>query len=665
MGAMGELIRYFREHPWQRRLFTSSVALTLGALLGLMLYPRVQTHLLLRDLVSHDANVQSAAFRRAVLEAHRSPDALRRLEGAMDGADDATFTAIVRVLRRLGRFHTPDRNPLHIDRIRALELAGGDRSTAPPAAESRRLLLATIILSGRDNEYIRAALRTAAADPAPRVRAQAAVLAARLRDADTLRTLLGDAEGAVAGSAATAAGFADLTALRDPIVNLLTFDGNDPVPAISGAAAALARLDPEGSAPAIATALRNAPDPQLRERLLHVASRVPHDPVPATVLDLIRSTPNGQFPSAGTLLGAERLALQDAAPAVRTVLGAAVAQDPNLLEAQVLTALRAADALRLPARDDAKAICHAYWSPRFPLMLESAARVLGRQIEREQSDDSREEALTTLRLAATYAAQPDPNAPPVHTPVPSAAAAVGLWLLDPQTEYLRPDPNSPGVMKLDAESSAFYVQSVASQDSTLAGDYAAWHIGRSGRAEAFGLGLMLLPEMSAPPERRVWNNNARSAGAMLLALSARTEEQKATAIERIRSRLEGGILGGETDPYVRGAYQCALLILGERQYRDDVHGLLLTGGFPQRRAGTALAAAGDAALLDWALADLNGSLGDVVYTCVNVGLGEVLAAVAPQLPRVEPAAGEDTRLWQARMLQDYYWIHRGSVAMKR
>ena len=672
---MGPLRAYFRARPWQLRLLTGSVALVLGSLGAVVLYPSIRDHRIIRNLAASDPNVQRRAMGRAVAAGRSSAATTRRLIRALDTDDDRQFEALVAVLRELEKFDTPDRDPLHIDHMRAIEIEAARSPLGPEhAAETRELFLKLTALSGRDNRYVRRALAGAAADGSARVRIVGALLAARLRDPPALRKLLGDRDPNVAAAAALDAGLADMADLADDIASLLA-TAKAAAPA-SAAAYALVRLRPAESSERICEVLREAEDKALQSRLLHVMGLLGDVHARAAVLGVLDKRVSGPdvsgFPPAMAVLAAGKLKIAAARGSIERILSAAAKQQGHLNESQVLAALRAADRLGLTVRAEVNAICRNYWDPNFPHLLIEAARVLGRQADLPQAQDSdsptRRQCIETLRLAAAYHPMPASGpAWPVTTPWPSAAAAVALWMLDPAASYAaREDPQDDQPFqdwKIDRSSSAFYAHLAAESDSSLAGDYLACQIGRTGKPEAFELGLGLLPQRGAPGPLRVHNNNKRAAGAMLLALAAVTGQQKRIARGRIRSRLIGGPLGGETDLYVKGSYHCALLILGETERLDQVRALLDTLEFPKRRAATALCAAGDRLVLDWLLADPQSDRTDVVDLLINTGIGDVLAAAAPELPQVDTVADGPTRQWQARILQDYYIIHRDNVRL--
>jgi len=198
----------------------------------------------------------------------------------------------------------------------------------------------------------------------------------------------------------------------------------------------------------------------------------------------------------------------------------------------------------------------------------------------------------------------------------------------------------------------------------LPGDYIAWHVACEGEPKkAFELGLSMLPGADCPPPLRVYNDNERAAGAMLLALAARTARQKQIAVDRIAARLDAGEFDGEVDFYTAGAFRCALLILGRKPELAKLRALRGIGRFPRRRVMTALCAAGDREALDWLLFNKDIPPEDISSLLTGRGIGEVLQAFCPELPLVDAAAETDLRLWQVRILRHHWGVRRGDVRL--
>jgi hypothetical protein len=179
-------------------------------------------------------------------------------------------------------------------------------------------------------------------------------------------------------------------------------------------------------------------------------------------------------------------------------------------------------------------------------------------------------------------------------------------------------------------------------------------------ADPFTLGLLMLPAMDCPPKLRVYDEQEKAAGAMLLALSAASEDQRRVALERIASRRAGGKGGPERGFYLRGAYDCASLILGDRSFLPRVQEKL-GSGFPERRCVTALLAAHDKAALDWLLLDPQVTEEDICQKLVSEAIYEVLEAAVPEMPKLTLCGSKELRQWQVRLMIHYYAIHHAEI----
>ena len=660
---MRQILRYFREHPWQRLAVTLSAAAAVGLVAAMVAVPIITDLLLIRRMDSEDPAVRELAVIRAVHKGKKSEATVRRLDAALDTDSDTKFAALATALNQLGRFKRPGRDPRLFDRLRTIRLM----TTAD--GDTRLLILDRIVVnasvSGRRNEHIRRACVLAAADGQQQIRARAALLAAIIEDDETLEKLLGDEQGSVKAAAILDAGLGGRRHLVERFAPRLL--ASPEVEVASSAAYALHRCGADRAGELLAAALVECKIAALRDRLLHVmglrSDEAAAEAVRKAILDCKAA---GKIPSAAALLAAGRLRVVEAGPVVRDVLADAARRKSTLSEAQVLAALRAADRLNLPVRKEVNGVCRKLWHPELEFAMIAAARLLGRQIDRAQRGaPSRNECIQTLRQCAEYArevpATEDRPTRIVTTPMASAAAAVALWELAPSATYRRIVTDAGPlamVLKIDAQSSAYCVRLAARNNSTLVGDYIAWHIARTGRKEAFALGLAMLPARGS--KLPVYDDEERSAGAMLLALAARTDEQRGQAITRITSRLVGGPAGGEDDDYVAGAYRCALLILGQAD-AETVRALLETGEFPHRRATTALLAAGDREVLDNLLWAPRTTPEDIVFLLLHMGVAEVVAKLAPDLPAIDVAAEADTRQWQVNILRDYYAIRRNKI----
>jgi len=644
---MGALTDYFRKHRWQRRMITSLAALIAGLGAAVAAWPHVREYTIIYRLGSDDPAVRQHATARAISLARVSDRMAGRLDRALATDNDVKFAAICRILQRVGRFDAEKRDPLQIDRLRAIQLAA-----AYSSVETRRDALLEVILTGRDNRFVRRALAAAAADPAPEVRGLSSLLAAKLGDVDTAARLLSDKQTSVAAFAALDAGLSGQVALAGRIEALL--DSCDDPEVVSASAYALALLRPAESSARIAALLEAAGDAALRDRLLHVMTVLKDEPAERAVLAAIRAARGAQGPPAMALVAAGKLRLAAAGADVRNVLAAAGDKSDDFEPLQLLAAIEAADRLHLPVRAEMNAICRRLWSPRFPTMLAGAARLLGEQAQSPQpgrpDPPTLQACVDTLLSAAAYRRVPathpaGASSRAVTTPVASAAAAVALWRL-----------RRPGADEALRRAAA---------SGSAAGDYVAWHVGTTGEAEAFALGLTMLPALDAPAELKQFNDDVRAAGAMLLALSAGTDRQKATAIQRITRRLVGGNLGGEDNLLVRWTYQCALLILGQTEHHRDVRQLLGVEPFSRLRVLAALLTAGDRKALDWLLWNRQHFIEDAAWPLADEGLADVLARLAPELPTVDPAGDEQLVLWQVRILRRYYAIHREKIRLGR
>jgi hypothetical protein len=101
-----------------------------------------------------------------------------------------------------------------------------------------------------------------------------------------------------------------------------------------------------------------------------------------------------------------------------------------------------------------------------------------------------------------------------------------------------------------------------------------------------------------------------------------------------------------------------LLILGEEQHLDAVRALVGGGDFPRRRAVTALLTVGDRWTLDLMLWNVGWPLEDVTGMLTALGVNEILAVAAPQLPRPEAAARPATQRWQVEAMRQTYALFR-------
>ncbi|MHC4562171.1 MAG: hypothetical protein ACYS8X_05290 [Planctomycetota bacterium] len=647
---MSDLTTYFRQHRWQRRAVVASVGFVIAMALTVALYPLASDRLLIRRLGDESDFVRERAIRRATVNAGKSPTTLRRLEGALDTANDRRFYGIASALGRIGKFRTPQRAGRHFDRMAAIQFEATD------APASRWLILHAQCIADRDNEHLRRLLVAASADEKPEIRETAAVLAAKLGDDAILERLLADDAPVVRASAALDACLAGRELPVDQFTKLLD-DDDDTV--VASAAFALARQAPQVYAETVAPMLLATGPAGPSRRLLWSLSALDSGEMAADLLTTLISRPAGpDGPAATTILLAGSMLNADlAGDQVRSILASAAKPDKGVRRGQLQAALAAAGWLDMPVRKEVYDIVYALWDPALEPSMAQAARLLGQQTNRPQEgrrSPTSAECVKALQQGTMWrhlVDDPKDNKSPqyLHTPLASAAAAVALW------ELQTPLANKS-------------VRSAARSDYTLPGDLIAWQLATSSSPDdAYVLGELMLPAPGAADHLRVFNDNERAAGAMLLALSARTDSHRSAAVERISQRLYGTGAGGEDNPYVQLSYRCALLILGEEDHRSDLHDLLSVLEFPQRRVLTALLAAGDRRAMDWLLWNPQISPESLEELLVGRGIGEPLSSAHKQLAMaaVIPAAPYEIRVWQAKMLSDLYAIHHAEITPRR
>ncbi|MCE5276923.1 MAG: HEAT repeat domain-containing protein [Planctomycetaceae bacterium] len=702
---MSAFIHYFRLHPWQRRVLTALATLVIALIAAIALAVPIRDWMLMRRLCSDDIDQrdQGLAAMRGMMQRVEPPQSIiDRLEEGLDTDDDTRFDRIAQALSAAHRFSLLSGDLARRDRLWSIRL----QTTTDP--QLRMEMIETTLVGGRQNQYVRRMMRLAAADADANVRIRAALLAAMLHEDAALEALLGDKEPAVRAAAALDAGLAGRSALAEKIRPLL--EDKDDLAAAS-AAYALATMGDRRMFEALPGMIATSQPGPRQEGLLH-ALRLAPPQTQAKALHLIfdRASDKNPSPLAIVLAGAARYA--PAGKAIRKILDQATGrEDPALTEAHVLAALLAARQLAVPVEEDVYALMLHYWSPPLELTMIAAAEVLGDQLgpslPMEIGGASPHKMLLALRAAAEYspplltgqtqpaqtlAAQSAAGTMPedrpadenLTMPLARAAAAAALWRIRPSSSYIvneaPADEAAAGlaVLKYNRQSSAFYVHLVAGSDSTLSGDYIAWHLARIGSRkpanvdsphagpipggielpQAFETGLGMLPLPGAPPEQRVYNENVRAAGAMLLAMAAANDDQKAAALARIVPRVQGS--SRETDPYTAGAYQCALLMLGDGNF-DAVRRLASNREFPQRRVLTALLWAGDVRCLDEILWTPSLTNQEVAYLLINKGIAEVVAALVKDLPPVDAVASPAVMHWQTQILRDAYLLRRGQL----
>ncbi|KPK82983.1 MAG: hypothetical protein AMJ81_08700, partial [Phycisphaerae bacterium SM23_33] len=197
---MRAFLRYFRQHPWQRRTLTLMLACLLGVLAAWAAWPTLRDRQILALLGAADPIDRERGIRWAEDVARTRPAVVRLLERHLADENDSKFAAIAQVLIRLGRFDARLRTDEQLDRYAVINLAAAGGKAGP--ADLRLTWLHELVLGVRDNRHARRALELATADEAPQVRQAAAVLAARLGDDQALLKLLQDGQPKVRAAAA-------------------------------------------------------------------------------------------------------------------------------------------------------------------------------------------------------------------------------------------------------------------------------------------------------------------------------------------------------------------------------------------------------------------------------------------------------------------------------
>jgi hypothetical protein len=688
---MGAMKTFLSQHPWQRRMMTSLIAMTVTVGLVLVGYPYVEDYMLVRRLGNPDRAIREEAIKQAVMIVQQDEHALRSLNRALDDCDDTTFGSIAIVLTRVKKFHTPGRDDRQFDRYDVLTML----KTSSP--QSRLFLLRNLLLNTRDNPYIRIAARATVKDDYPGVRELGAVLAASLAEDDALKTALCDEDPSVQAWAAVVAGLADRKGTQEVLAKVFTDrcqasttrpagdytttapgatsapslgkpttasagtttqKASEPKPisfsrpatqpasapalspvegdreVISAAAFALSRFDAAKYVAAIAQEASATRDPLLRERLLHVLGLCPKEvAAPLVAAMLVQAKDN---PSPALLLAAGKLGLVQAQDPIRKILRDVVLPDQPQPVPLVRAVLQAGGDLHLPLEAELTNFCKKLWSPNEEPSLMAAARLLGEQPPDASGKYPPARAnLLGLLARYTWISAPDANGETQekYTPFASAAAAVALW----QMHWETADETIKDAVDLAPK-------------ARLPAHYVAWHLARLDPARAFQLALTMLPPADAPTDLREDRDNVRTCGAMTLALAARTPAQKAQAIQRIQSRMED-----EKDRNVVWSYKSALLILGQSDNLDTVAALLDVEGYPLRVSTLALTAAGSRRALDGLLWNCNNE--DLATVLINQCGLDVVNAVHG-LPRIDPAAYGDLLNWQMRILRCGYAVHR-------
>lgn len=680
------LLLFFRTNRITRRLLIATLALIFGALAGIVLWPIYVDYQVIDDLAARGALEKKQAVHRAVFLGKAQEHTRARMLAALDTDDDEQFLALMEVMRRLGRFHEGKDihvAPLWYDRLAALEFAQDPFSQADIETGIRTQvytqMLYEAVLAGRDNQYVRQMTRRAGADKDPSIRAAAAALAAKLNEAALLTTLLKDPALPVASQACLAAGAAGRDAVRGQIAarletQLLALQGKtNPTPpaaldALTSALWADVTLAPTRAA-YYAALLRDATDPSralpagVQDRIKAILAEThepsAHDAIEAVVQREAKDAALGVFSIKLALR--YKIASAEVAGAIAAILQAATEKKSDVTEAQAIAAMDYASGMNLPCRKQIYELVMRHWGPGRPLVLVRAAKLLGEQVTLTvgQAADAptRKTCLIALQNASRYAREADTPEGIEKTPYPSAAAAVALWKLDPKSSEFDSDEETDGeITHMEVRpTAAVYVRVAVGVEQTLPGDYAAWEISRGDPETALALAQSFLP---LPKEKfREYNPEVRAVGALLLALSAKTDAQRADAHIRIQRRED------RESFFTRGALQCALLMLGRRDSLQAVSDLLLFEDFPRRRALTALWVAGEKSSLDGLLWNTSEPLSAALPLLTLLGCNDVLAVVAPSLPRPDVCGTMELQLWQMQRLKQVFGQQRDTLSL--
>ncbi len=606
---------------------TISVTAAIVLIVATFMQPWLADEGLLAQLASSDPKVRELAIVDAADRMEQWPSTRQRLEAALDSASDRQFLAIAEALNLIKRFDTKTQTPLHIDRLLTLQFATTE------GLLMRRFILRGIINRCRKSSYVFDALRNAAADPESILRKRAALLAAALGDDAVLAKLLADADPGVRAAAALDVGIAKRTELTDQLIALLA----DSDAGVAGyAAVALAKMDAGKHADTLVAMLTDA-NTWTNPYVIY-ASALTGD---KRAFDIIR----------------ERIGVFHESPLTdQTLIAIAgefnITPDANTLRGLQLNArvygrrtagleraiIALADKHQALLADRVQELCTNRWSSATERLMTIAARALGRASQAKGAEDSAGAYLATLRIAAAYpdsaSGRRTTQADIRPTPIASAAAAVACWLAKPTT--------APADSRL--------ITDVARSDSPLAGHYIAWHLARENPTQAYTLGMNLL---SGHEQAGFLSENVRACAAMMVGLSAKTDDQKKKAIEVISSRLQA-----EDNLVLQGTYRCALLVLGERQFLETVRAQCLSADYPLATNLTALLSAGDMKSMEQVLSNERigpWHLADLAY---RFQLADILKRYRPDIASINIVATPALQRLQAEIAMHTFTICR-------
>jgi len=632
---MGELLRYFRQHPWHRRLITLSLAGILGMVVALVGYPYLRNWRAIEALSDPDPAKRAKAIEQAVWMAREFDDFREDLEEALDTGDDERFATIAEVLDKAELFRVEGRCPEQLDRFERILFArsqprgGATTATSAPSESARELeldrreVVHEFILRDRSEAETLKLLVLAAADPAACVRRKAALLAAKLGHTASIEALLADPVPTVRAWVMIDLALAGRSAFTEQVARRLA--GADDPGELSCAAWALAKLDPARAAAAVAGKIAATPPGALQDRLLWVATMLPPESIGPAVVEAAASASAAGAPLRMPILASVRLMPGDrrVRQLVEKVLKVADGEDVLRRRGELAVAAWATRQLGLPAVEALNTLLRAGFARETSLVMTETALSLG-ELAPAAPPMVRHLVVGTLGRAVA-----DPR-----SALASAAAAVAAWRIDPAAG--RP-----------------LVIAAAKQKSRLASDWLAWHMAERAGEDAAAVEGLAIELLGVP-----YSNDAKAAGVAMLALAARGTERQADALAVLAHRF-----GPDENPYPRDgvlqeSYRCALLLLGQTRHAPGLERVLAERQFPHRRVLTALLLTSSRYGADWLLGRDERTAEAISGLLGSKTIGEVLGAARPDLPPYEYLAAFDVRVWQADIIRDAYLLSR-------
>ena len=681
---MGQMIAYLRQHPWQRRVLTTLMAVMVCGLVAVLSYPHVHNYMIMRKLGSDRPAVQQSGAVEARDLMKAAPSTIRYFDDSLASADDRTFLGIVQAMTDAEVFDLATRPADQIDRYHMLRL---EQSGLPIA---RRAAAQELLRSRRNNEYVRRAAASAARDADPGVREMGSALAAVVGDDQSLRTLLADSDPFVVGLAAMDAGLAGRAELAKDIVAALdarmkqastrpapatqqtgaeppiTASGPstasatasrpvaDPVETarladrevISNCAFALARIAPREYSQRLAGLVSRTSDSALRARLLYLMPLL-GDAAARQTVQAALTVPAGEYPPAAAIVSGARLGLPQAGQIARRVL-ADLAKKP--LPADVVrAACHAAEIMDLPVRDEVYDLSVQIWDSRDVPTLMSLAGLLGREAQRGGPGAARVASASKPTTAATSQAA-TAQAASRPTAITRGDCVRRLFQLAGLSEELGGEKVDIASAMPSAAAAVACVRLVgkdawseakrAASASPLAAYYIAFQAAQYPKIDAMGLGLSMLSDPQDPQDDWTYSSNVRLAGAVLLALAPQTRTELLQARQRLVTRYSS-----VNDPYLKKAYEAALLAVGQKEFLASakasnmqeaawVDAREIPGEAPIPTHlpvfATLLLAAGDSSPLDWLLMNDRMDLRTAAYVLLGLQMVGPVNHILPE-----------------------------------